>query len=216
MWRLSVFFTHLIEAIVLVSALSIDAFAAGFSYGADRIRVPVSSSLIISLICSGLLGVSLLLGTAVQPILSPGLATGIGFAILAVLGIVKLFDSSLKAWIRRHPTWKKRCQFSLPHLHLILTIYADPPAADLDRSQSLSPAESVSLAIAMSLDGLGVGLGAGLTQSPWLLTIGVSLLLTLLAVWGGARLGNRLAAHLNKDFSWLSGLMLLLLAFGKL
>ena len=41
-----------LEALLLVVALSLDAFVASFAYGAQRIRIPYSSAAIISVICT--------------------------------------------------------------------------------------------------------------------------------------------------------------------
>lgn len=52
----------ILELLILVVALSVDAFAASFVYGADRVKIPVSSVLVIAGISSGILFLSLGLG----------------------------------------------------------------------------------------------------------------------------------------------------------
>ena len=52
----------LFETGLLVIALSVDSFVASFSYGANHIRMPFRSVACISGICSGSLGLSLLVG----------------------------------------------------------------------------------------------------------------------------------------------------------
>ena len=93
---------------------------------------------------------------------------------------------------------------------------ADPPEADRDASNTLSSAEAASLAVAMSLDGLAVGFGAGMGNASPVLVLLFSLLLTAAAVMGGSALGNRVAARLRHDLSWVGGALLLLLAAIKL
>ena len=93
---------------------------------------------------------------------------------------------------------------------------ADPPEADRDASKTLSSAEAASLAVAMSLDGLAVGFGAGMGNASPVLVLLFSLLLTAAAVMGGSALGNRVAARLRHDLSWVGGALLLLLAAIKL
>ena len=145
------FWISLGEAALLAAAVSTDAFAAGLAYGAKRIRIPVLSAVIISMIGSLMLGLSLLAGSVIRPWLPAGFAPGMGFAILLFLGIAKLFDSSIKAYIRKHKSLKKNIRFSLSSLRFILTVYADPQEADQDASQSLSALEAASLAVALSL-----------------------------------------------------------------
>lgn len=55
-------FYAVLEALLLVVALSMDAFVASFAYGAQRIKIPFSSAAIISVICTAMLAVSLLAG----------------------------------------------------------------------------------------------------------------------------------------------------------
>ena len=208
------------EALLLAAALSVDVFVACFAYGADRIRIPLSSLLVVDGLCTGLLGVSLLAGTLLRPWVPSWLAKAAGFGILAVLGIAKLFDGCIKAVLRRraarHRGLSREWRFSLCSLQVILNIYADPRQADQDRSKTLSPGEAAPLAAAMSLDGLAVGLGAGLTRASGWLVLLFSLILGAAAVAGGSALGNRVAARLKFDLSWVSGVLLLFLAFTKL
>ena len=206
----------ILEAFLLVAALSTDAFFASFAYGTSHIRIPFPSVAVIDGICTALLAVSLFLGTLLRPWLPPALTTGVSFAVLALLGVVKLFDSALKAFIRRHQTLNKEWRFSLFSLRFILNIYADPPEADRDASKTLSSAEAASLAVAMSLDGLAVGFGAGVGNASPALALLFSLLLTAAAVQGGSALGNRAAARLKHDLSWIGGALLLILAVMKL
>lgn len=210
------FFLSLLGSILLVAAPSVDAFVASLAYGTDKIKIPALSILVISGVCTGILGVSLAAGKLIQPLLPPHLIGGICFSILCVLGVIKLFDSAVKSFIRRHQSGQKRLSFQLFDLRFILQIYVDSTAADQDRSRSLSPAEASSLAFALSIDGLAAGLGAGLTEGSPVPTIIVSLLVTALAVAVGGLVGRKLAEKLSFDLSWLSGALLIILAFLKL
>lgn len=88
----------------------------------------------------------------------------IPFVSVFIFGLIKLFDSSIKSFIRKHKGIRKQLKFSMFSLNFNLNIYADPEDADTDSSRDLSPREAVSLAIALSLDGLAVGFGAGLAN----------------------------------------------------
>lgn len=59
-------FYAVLEALLLVVALSMDAFVASFAYGAQRIKIPFSSAAIISVICTAMLAVSLLAGALLR------------------------------------------------------------------------------------------------------------------------------------------------------
>lgn len=205
-----------LEALLLVVALSLDAFVASFAYGAQRIRIPYSSAAIISVICTAMLAVSLLAGSLLRPFLPQSLTKGLCFAILFLLGLVKLCDSTIKTLIRKHKRMHRQVSFSLFSLKFILDVYADPEKADRDGSRELSPAEAASLAVALSLDGLAVGFGAALMQVNFLMVMLFSLAAGMLAVRLGGKIGNRAAQKLPFDLSWLSGALLIVLAILKL
>lgn len=210
------FWLSLGEAVLLAAAVSTDAFTAGLAYGIKKIAIPPVSAVIISLVGSFMLGLSLLAGNVIQPFLPPGFAGGVGFTILLLLGVVKLFDSSIKAYIRRHEAVKKDIRFSLSSLQFILTVYADPQEADRDASQSLSAREAASLAAALSLDSIAAGLGAGVSRLGATEAAALTFFMGILAVLVGHAAGKRLARRCPADLSWIGGVLLILLAFGRL
>ena len=207
------FFISLLSTFLLVAALSVDAFVASFAYGTDKIEIPFSSLAVICLVCSGILGISLLLGSFVRPYLPADITHAVSFTILFILGVVKLFDSALKNFIRRHQPGQKRLHFCMAGLCFILQVYVDSTVADRDFSRRLSPGEAASLAVALSFDGLAVGFGAGLAQTNALEAVLLSLFTTAALVSLGSILGRRIAERLKFDLSWLSGALLILLAF---
>ena len=162
-----------------------------------------TSTIVISTVCSAILGLSLLAGVLIRPFVPGELVKAVCFFILLALGLVKVFDSSLKAAIRRRKHIHRDFTFSALHLNFILTVYADPEQADQDRSRLLSPAEAFSLAVALSLDGLAVGFGAALGSVGVWQSLLFSLFIGAGAVRLGAFLGNRLASRTSLDLSWI-------------
>ena len=206
----------ILEAGVLSSALSIDAFAASFAYGSNKIKIPFLSAQIINLICTGILGLSLLIGSLVKQLIPAWLTAVLCFALLFILGLVKLLDSLTKTIIRKYNAPHKELHFSLCNFRFVLSIYADPEKADRDQSKTISPAEAASLAIALSLDGLAVGFGAAMGNvNAWAVVLW-SLLTNTAAILLGALLGNKIAQKLSFNLSWISGAILILLAISKL
>jgi len=200
---------------VLALAISLDAFVASFAYGSKRIKIPLRSAWVITLICAGVVGLALLAGTLLQQYIPYGLASGISFVILFSLGVVKLLDSITKSIIRRRSV-SKELKFSLLNFNFILLLYADPEQADVDGSKILSPAEAASLALALSLDGLGVGLGAAIGSANGLVVFLGTIAAGITAVVLGGRLGNKAAERVRLNISWLSGVLLIALAFASL
>ena len=209
-------FQIILEAAAIAAALSVDAFVAGFAYGARQIRMSRRSILLINLICSAIVGLSLGLGSLVAGFLPEGLQRSLCFGLLFVLGLVKLLDGIVRAAIRRYGNLDGKLNFSLFSLRFVLHVYADPAAVDLDHSKSISPAEAASLALALSLDGAAAGFGAALGQASISAVVIASLVANQLTLQLGSWLGERLSRRLNMSLSWLGGVILLLLALSKL
>ena len=204
-----------LEALLITTALSVDAFVSGFAYGTKKIIIPFSSVTVINLVCSSILALCLIFGKVIGGFLSANLATAICFVILLALGVSKIFDSAVKSFINKHTGFQKKIRFSAFNLGFILKIYANPEAADRDRSRVLSPAEAAYLAVALSLDGLTVGFGAGITGTNPLLVIVFSLFTDMFGVMLGCFLGNKVAQKISLDLTWLSGALLIVLAIMK-
>lgn len=206
----------IMESLILVTALSLDAFVACFAYGTNKIKIPFTSALVLTTISSLMLTISLALGFIIKPYLPQELTHIICFILLFFLGTTKLFDSSIKAYIRKRNGLCKSFTFRAMSLNFILNVYADPEIADKDDSRILSYSEAISLALALSIDGLAVGLGAAIAEVNSLLVIANSLLVGLMAVLLGAYIGKKISEKISLDLSWLSGVLLLILSFMKL
>lgn len=208
--------SHIIEALILSSALSLDAFIASFAYGSNRIRIPFCSIQIINLVCSAILGAALLAGSIVRQFLPETVTTIICFSLLFILGMMNLLDSFTKMIIRKNCDLSRKIKFSMFNFKFILNVYADPEKADVDASKSISPVEAASLAVALSLDGFAVGFGAALGNVNVWAVILCSLVTDVVAIVLGRALGERMARKMRFNLSWLSGAVLIVLAFMKL
>lgn len=209
-------FAALLEAAIFASALSLDAFVASFAYGSKKIKIPLRSMQVINLICSAVTGLSLLAGTILKQYIPDWLTVMISFVVLFILGMVKLLDSVTKSFIRKHNNYNKEIKFSLFNFNFILNLYANPEDADIDGSKTLSPLEAASLAAALSLDGITVGLGAAIGNVNGFAVVICSLVITMTAVLLGSFAGDKAANKTPFDLSWLSGVILIGLAFSKL
>lgn len=204
------------ELLLLIIALSADAFAASFAYGTDKVKIPAASAMTIALISDSILIVSLLVGGAIQTYIPPGVTTWLSFLILLILGLLKLFDSSVKQWIRHDRPREKELHVTFKNLRLILTIYALPEKANTEDIEVLSPAEAVSLGLALSLDSAAAGIGAASSQFPVLLTAALAFIIGIAAVYSGCALGRIISTKTKFNFSMIGGVLLLFLAFAKL
>ena len=181
--------SSLFEILILVTALSVDAFAAGFVYGVSKIKVPFSSVAVVTGISSLLLVISLLAGNALSTLIPGNLTRYFSFLLLFVLGLVKLFDRSG---------------------------HEEAEAANKNQDDLVSPTEAMTLGVALSIDSLAAGIGAGISMSRIPAAFGLSFLVGALAVRLGCRLGGLISSHCRSNLCWISGVLLILLAFMKL
>ena len=205
----------ILEAALLASSLSLDAFTAGFAYGANKTKIPMLSAQIINVVCSAIMGLSLFAGAILKPYLPQGLTLAVSFAILFIIGLTKLLDSVTKSIIRKHSNLHKKINGSLFHIKFVLSLYADPEAADIDDSKSISPSEAVLLALSLSLDGIAVGFGAALADVNGVAVFLWSLVTDLVFLLSGHFLGSKIALKTSFNVSWLSGVVLIGLAISK-
>lgn len=205
----------MVESYLLIAALSLDALVTGFAYGTNRIKIPFYSLIIINIICSTILAVSIITGRVLDIFIGDHEATIICFITLFMLGIIKLFDGIIKSIIMNKNGFNKNLTFSLFSIRFILKVYATPELADQDSSKSLSVMESLSLAVALSLDSIAVGVGVGLQITNILLIVVLSFVVGIFAIRIGGYLGNKLAEKTSLNLSWLSGVLLIVLAFMK-
>jgi putative sporulation protein YtaF len=204
------------EAAILAASLSLDSFVAGFAYGSNKIKIPFSSVQIINIICSSAVALSIFVGSIIKNYIPPWLTVGLCFSILFIMGFVKLIEGIMKSFIRRHAGLKRRVEFSMFSLHFILTLYADPEESDVDKSKSISAMEAVSLSLALSLDGLAVGFGAAMGDANGLAVFLWSLLTNTAFILSGCYIGRKIARKVRFNFSWVSGAILIVMAFLKI
>ena len=140
-----------IEALLLVMALSIDTFISSLAYGTNKIKIPFSSAMIINIICSVFLAISILLGEFFEPYVSNHLIKFISFILLFSLGIIKLFNKKIKNFFNH----LKQIRF--------FSLFSD-----------------------------------------------------MIAIFLGSYIGIKVAKKASFNLSWLSGLILIFLAFSKL
>lgn len=207
---------QILEALLITSAVSIDALVASFSYGINKIKIPFKSAVVISAICTIFLTVSFYVGKALSNVISEEVTLIVSCCILVFIGILKLFDSFIKQQIKKQKTIDKNIKFNFLSLKFILKIYTEPETADVDESKRLSIKESIPLAIALSIDSLAVGLGSGLASTRAIFIITLSLIMGLLAIFLGSFIGKKVAQKTSINLSWISGVILILLGISKI
>lgn len=202
----------MLVSLILVSSLCIDSFVASIAYGTSKIRIPFVSIIIINLVCTTTLACSLLIGSILKSFLPGNLPVVLGFLLLMALGIYRLFEYIFKAYISKCSKSDSPLTFKIFDFQFVLQVYADEIKADFDNSKCLNVKESFYLALALSLDSLAVGIGSSLCSINYLQVLLLCFVIGIIAVSLGVFLGRKFAQKLHLELSWLSGLLLIVLA----
>lgn len=199
----------LIQDIMLVLAVSTDAFIAAFSFGAGKIRIPPLSAFVISLICTAILTGSVLFSTIIGDAIPEKFCRAAGAGILTVMGTVSLFQNMLKSALRRRQG-ESGFRFRCFSIDFVICVYLDETKADSDCSKNLSAKEAVTLALALSADSLASGFGAGLGDVNIIRIAAAALVTGLTAIALGSFIGQKISCK-KPELSWLSGVILIIL-----
>lgn len=202
------------EDMLLVLAMSTDAFFAALSYSTGKIKIPAVSAFIISAISSAILTVSMLVSFAAGAFIPENFCRTAGAVLLGIIGVTSFCQNGLKSILKKHQG-NGKLSFSCFNIGFVISVYLDETQADADCSQILSPKEAIALALALSVDSVSGGLGAGLSGSNVLRVCILSFIFGLMAVAAGGKLGEGLSKK-GPDLSWISGVFLIVLAAYKL
>ena len=202
----------MLESLLLVSSLCIDSFVASVAYGTSKIRIPPLSTILINLVCTITLACSLFIGSIFKSFLPGNLPTILGFLLLMAIGIYRLFEYIFKAYISKCSKSNSPLTFKMFDFQFILQVYADEIKADFDNSKCLNVKESFYLALALSLDSLAVGVGSSLCSINYIEVLILCFVIGMFCVSLGVFLGRKFAQKIHFELSWLSGLLLIILA----
>lgn len=204
------------SSLLLVLSISIDSFVASIAYGTNKIKIPLKSALIIDIVSALVLGISLSIGSFVRNLIPGNIAVFFSFAILFGLGIYRLFECIFKNYILKRSNSQKPLTFKLFDFKFVMEVYADETKADFDNSKSLSASEAFYLSLALSLDSLAVGFGGSLISINPIQVIIIALVAGIIAISLGGLIGKKLIEKSSLNLSWLSGAILILLAFMRI
>lgn len=176
----------IIKAVLLIFILTTDSMVVSFTYGMRKIKMPFKIVAGMNMIMSGLLGISLLMGSFLSDLLPKDITVCLGAILLIGIGLYRILSFFFQ---------KEEHQ---------------------ELYKELTAAEGFTLAFLLSLDSLAVGVGTGLMQSGQLFLAVGTFIGGILMMELGWKLGSVFRNVTQKDLSWVSGVCLLLLAMGFL
>lgn len=195
-------------------SLSLDSLVAFFGYGAEGLKVSFSkliSSIFISIL---VLSLGLAIGYFLASVVELNIFKYISFALLMLIGLTKLFSELFKIWLDRKRD--KDLHINLFNFKLIINICLNPIEADLNKDKILSFKEACLIGFVLSIDSFSAGIGLGGESAfPYLIII-LSFVFELLLSFVGYKFGRKLSTNKKFNLSWLSGIILIVLAILKL
>jgi len=205
----------LITGFFAAFSVAIDAFVGSLAYGTNKIRIPLKPALLINLICTSCFFFSYILGSILKGYIAEQITIIISFLFLFIIGLIKLLDWYIKKLIRNWSQKDKKISFSMFNIKFILSLYANPEKADVDKSRDLSTKEAIPLGIAVGIDGVIVGLALSLINTNIFYLLFCSITLHAMAIFLGCFIGKTLAYKTNWDINWLGGSILIILAITR-
>ena len=192
----------MVRSLLLVIAVCIDSFAAAVGIGSARIKIPIRSALVVSLVGSLFLSLSAAFAGVLRLVVSEKACTWLSFFLLMGLGVFNLFQNFFKNIISRGA--KK----GNPAM-----MFFDGASADTDGSKSISVKEALVLSAALSADSVVTGIGAGLDSINLPALSIFAFGLGFISIAGGEAIGRKIVSALDLNLGWLCGSILIILAF---
>ncbi|MDD6627370.1 MAG: manganese efflux pump [Lachnospiraceae bacterium] len=197
-------------------AVTLDSLTAGLTYGTRKVRIQPLSYLILICIPALFITAANRIGTLLACLLPSQVLPWISFLLLFLLGISKIIESLIRRLAAKHPSLTRNWGCKIKQINIIFTIYLSPEYANVEDLQILSAKEALLLSLALSLDSILVGMAFTTDAVSWVFLFLLAVLFNLLFFLIGYLAGHVLCHLFHVDLSWLSGLLLLLLALQAL
>ncbi len=207
----------MISLLLIAISLSIDSIGVGFTYGMKKIKLPILSRFLMSLLSFFCGAISISLGSLLSITLPTGFGEYLSILILAFMGFYMLI-SSIRELHTDPSSQKIQKQWALNFFGLTITIIKKPLRGDLDHSNVIEPYEAILIGLALSLDSIGAGVGYAINSGsvllfPLFISIFQFLFLSLGYI-GGCRF--RKGSIYETFISFLPGIIMICLAITRL
>ncbi|MGG7076397.1 manganese efflux pump MntP family protein [Clostridium sardiniense] len=176
-----------LSAFILSISSNLDTFAVSISYGMHKIKLPISSNLLIALITTLGTFLSMLFGKLLTNIIPNSISNFIGGIALVLIGIWFLIES-----IRN----KESNNFL---------------KADSNGSRVIELKETIPLAFALTVNNLGVGISASITGISIFYSTIFTFIITSISIFAGSWLGHSFLGKLLGKYAPAASSILLII-----
>lgn len=178
---------------------SLDTLAVSISYGSKKIKFPIVTILIVSIISTIGTYLSMKFGEIIISYTGYEIITYIGGFILIFLGIMFIYNS-------------------LPKDELNLkNIVENPTVIDSDNSGEIELNEAFLLAMALTINNLGVGIASAIAGLDILLTTIFTFGMTIISIQFGSHIGRNIVyKNLGTLSQVISGIIIMMIGVVKI
>lgn len=197
----------MLSEIFLALTVCLDIYLAAAAYSNSDIKIPPISAVVISGIGAAVLGASLAFSGFLGNILPISALKTAGLITLTVIGMTAVFKSFMRRLVRRLSDGSE-LSLKMNAMGIVVKLYLDDTAADIDKSKTLSVGEAAMLAAASSIDSAATGLNCGFSEIDPIAASLLAFAAGTAAILLGGLTGKKISS-LNHDFSWIGGLLLI-------
>ncbi|SHI45369.1 putative sporulation protein YtaF [Clostridium cavendishii DSM 21758] len=185
----------LISIILFVLSASIDNFTVAVAYGIKKIKIDLTSNLIIALVSAIGTFIAMTLGKTITNFIPSFYASALGSFILIFIGLYFLYDYFKN--IKPSLNIAKKDVNNVSPKEILNT----PEIADLDKSGNIDIKESIGLSIALALNNFGLGIGAGISGFNCYLTSSITFIFSILVIPFGVYIAKNFISSLAQKYS---------------
>ena len=198
------------KELVLALIVSVDTYLAAAALCNSSIRIPLRSAVLINAMSAAVLGISIKFSALLGAVMPAALFHKLGVALLTAIGLLTVLKSLIRN-ITRKLSENGGISLKTGKGSLVVRLYLDDTAADIDNSKLLSAPEAFALALASSIDSAATGLGSGSSGIEPLTVTAAAFLCGCAALFLGSFTGRRISS-LQRDLSWIGGILLIVFA----
>lgn len=203
---------ELISLVLMATAVSIDGFWGGFSFGLRNIRIKPLSLFIISFMSVICTMIAMLIGYNIREYIPIEMAKFIGAGLLILLGIL-----TVKGNQKQDKTIDDNINLKNFKLKDLINVLRNPLLSDLDKQNDIKPIEGTILGLAVAMDASIAAFTIALIGvNPYITPFLFGLTHFVLIGIGNIVAMNSLVNKIGQKFYYLPGLILMLLGLLRL
>jgi putative sporulation protein YtaF len=218
---------NILSMVMLALAVSLDSFSVGMTYGLQKMKFPLRSIIVISILSGCMLLISMYVGTFLAFVLPVQVERWIAATILILLGVWAIYNVvrkqeetvsvELETYEEKNTATPRIWRLHLKRFGIVIQVLKQPSLADLDRSGTISVKEALLIGVALSMDAFGAGLSASfLGYSPMILALLVSTM-NIIFIRVGLKIGRQFSqTKMMKKATIIPGTILICLGITKI